>query len=194
MGQAAPLEFDASTFEIWGALLTGGRLAILSGPALDPGRLERFVADKRVTTLWLTAGLFHTFARHRPGVFAPLRTLLTGGGAVRGDRMQEVMDVCRGLRWSMATGRPKTPPSQAAIGCNPETGLPNPCRSGALFREQGCMCLILHFPSCRTASRESSIVPGPVWRWAISAVARRMPFCPRLGIPACESAVPATAS
>ena len=94
MGHAAPLEFDASTFEIWGALLTGGRLAILSGPALDPGRLERFVADERVTTLWLTAGLFHTFARHRPRVFAPLRTLLTGGDVVRGDRVQEVMDAC----------------------------------------------------------------------------------------------------
>ena len=51
MGQAAPLEFDASTFEIWGAPLTGGRLAICPGKTLDPGRLERFVADERVTAL-----------------------------------------------------------------------------------------------------------------------------------------------
>src|SRR5215216_131933 len=56
--QLAPISFDASTFEIWGSLLNGSRLVVM-GPQLalleDIGSALR---EHRVTTLWLTAGLF----------------------------------------------------------------------------------------------------------------------------------------
>lgn len=57
--QFAPLPFDASTFEIWGALLNGGRL-ILS-PAQTPSleKLALIIQQTSITTLWLTASLFH---------------------------------------------------------------------------------------------------------------------------------------
>ncbi len=77
--QLAPLAFDASTFEIWGALLNGGKLAIMpaSHPSLDDiaGAIERH----GVTTLWLTAGLFHLMVEHRLDGLKPLRQLLAGG-------------------------------------------------------------------------------------------------------------------
>jgi amino acid adenylation domain-containing protein len=77
--QLAPLAFDASTFEIWGALLNGGTLAILPAahPSLD--EIAETIARHRVTTLWLTAGLFHLMVDHRLDGLQPLRQLLAGG-------------------------------------------------------------------------------------------------------------------
>jgi amino acid adenylation domain-containing protein len=75
----APLAFDASTFEIWGALLNGGKLAVMTTPypSLDDvtGAISRF----GVTTLWLTAGLFHLMVDHRLAGLNPLRQLIAGG-------------------------------------------------------------------------------------------------------------------
>src|SRR5450631_3359483 len=75
----APLAFDASTFEMWGALLNGATLAVMTAPypSLDDiaGAISRF----GVTTLWLTAGLFHLMVDHRLQGLAPLRQLIAGG-------------------------------------------------------------------------------------------------------------------
>jgi amino acid adenylation domain-containing protein/non-ribosomal peptide synthase protein (TIGR01720 family) len=78
----APLSFDASTFEIWGPLLNGGRLVVM-----EPGTptLEEIGAAIRrygVNTLWLTAGLFQAMVDERLEDFAPLRQLLVGGDVV----------------------------------------------------------------------------------------------------------------
>lgn len=77
--QLAPLSFDASTFEIWGALLNGGRLAIMADahPSLDD--IASAVSRHGVTTMWLTAGLFHLMVDHRLDGLRPLRQLLAGG-------------------------------------------------------------------------------------------------------------------
>ena len=55
----APLAFDASTFEIWGPLLNGARLVVLPNLSPTPDELEAAIIRHGVTTLWLTAGLFH---------------------------------------------------------------------------------------------------------------------------------------
>jgi amino acid adenylation domain-containing protein len=77
--QLAPLSFDASTFEIWGALLNGAKLAVLPGihPAVDD--IAAAIARHGVTTLWLTAGLFHLMVELRLEALRPLRQLLAGG-------------------------------------------------------------------------------------------------------------------
>jgi amino acid adenylation domain-containing protein len=77
--QLAPLSFDASTFEIWGALLNGGRLAIMeeARPSLD--EIASAISRYGVSTLWLTAGLFHLMVDHRLDGLRPLRQLLAGG-------------------------------------------------------------------------------------------------------------------
>jgi amino acid adenylation domain-containing protein/thioester reductase-like protein len=72
--------FDASVFEVWGALLNGARLVIVDHDTLlDPVRLDRLLAGQAVTVTWLTAGIFHHCARTRPGMFAGLRCLIAGG-------------------------------------------------------------------------------------------------------------------
>ncbi len=77
--QLAPVSFDASTFEIWGALLNGGRLVLM--PPATPSLEDIGDAIRRhgVTTLWLTAGLFHLMVEQRPQDLSPLRQLLAGG-------------------------------------------------------------------------------------------------------------------
>ncbi len=75
----APLAFDASTFEIWGALLNGGTLAILTAPYPSLDEIASSISRHGVTTLWLTAGLFHVMVDQRLGALAPLRQLIAGG-------------------------------------------------------------------------------------------------------------------
>src|SRR6185369_3486816 len=50
----SPLSFDASTFELWGALLNGGRVVLLppGQPAL--AEIGAAIHQHGVTTLWLT--------------------------------------------------------------------------------------------------------------------------------------------
>ena len=76
---AAPLGFDASTFEIWGALLNGAALATVPDavPSLDA--IAEAIARHGVTIAWLTSGLFHAMVDHRLSALAPLRQLLAGG-------------------------------------------------------------------------------------------------------------------
>jgi len=77
--QAAPVAFDASTFEIWGALLNGGAV-VLHGERVPTARgLGAAIRRHGVTTMWLTAGLFNTVIDEDASALAPLRELLIGG-------------------------------------------------------------------------------------------------------------------
>ena len=80
--QLAPLGFDASTFEIWGPLLNGAQLAI--APAGPRGLFELGETLERfgVTTLWLTAALFHQMVDTDLERLRGLRRLLAGGDVV----------------------------------------------------------------------------------------------------------------
>jgi non-ribosomal peptide synthetase component F len=87
----APLAFDASTFEIWGALLNGGKLAVLSAlyPSLDD--IAAALARHQVTTLWLTAGLFHLMVDQRLQGLAPLQQLIAGGDVLSPPHVAKVL-------------------------------------------------------------------------------------------------------
>ncbi|MFF9347177.1 non-ribosomal peptide synthetase [Streptomyces sp. NPDC014734] len=75
----APVAFDASTLEIWGALLNGARLAVMPPGAPSLTRLLDFVRDERVTVAWLTAGLFHRAVDTGLTGLPHLRRLIAGG-------------------------------------------------------------------------------------------------------------------
>jgi amino acid adenylation domain-containing protein len=75
----APLSFDASTFELWGALLNGGKLAIVPAPHPSLDDIAEAIRINGVTTLWLTAGLFHLMVESRLDGLQPLRQLIVGG-------------------------------------------------------------------------------------------------------------------
>src|SRR5581483_9677555 len=77
--QMAPISFDAATFELWGALLNGGRLVVYPAEAPTLEEMGRVVAAEGVTTLWLTAGLFHLAMEQGVEGLGGLRQLLAGG-------------------------------------------------------------------------------------------------------------------
>ncbi|PTL83575.1 hypothetical protein DAT35_08755 [Vitiosangium sp. GDMCC 1.1324] len=75
----APLEFDASTFEIWGALLNGARLVLMPPGQQSLERLGRELRSEQVSTLWLTAGLFRLMVDEQLESLRGVRQLLAGG-------------------------------------------------------------------------------------------------------------------
>jgi aspartate racemase len=75
----APISFDASTLEIWGALLNGGRLVVMPPAPTSLKDLIRVIREHRVTTLWLTAGLFNLVVEEDLEDLVSLRQFLAGG-------------------------------------------------------------------------------------------------------------------
>jgi amino acid adenylation domain-containing protein len=75
----APLAFDASTFEIWGPLLNGSQLAIFPQVPPTPDELAAAIRRYGVTTMWLTAALFHLVVDQRVEALGRLRQLVAGG-------------------------------------------------------------------------------------------------------------------
>ena len=94
--QLAPISFDASTFEIWGPLLNGGRLAIMPPglPSLD--QIGQALQREHVTTLWLTSGLFQLMVDQRPEDLRGLRQLLAGGDILSPSHVRKALAVLDG--------------------------------------------------------------------------------------------------
>jgi amino acid adenylation domain-containing protein len=95
--QFAPISFDASTLEIWGSLLNGGRLVIY--PSADVPLLEELsgtIQKYGVTTLWLTAGLFHQMVEsgNLRGL-TKLRQLLAGGDVLSAPHVRRAIQQLR---------------------------------------------------------------------------------------------------
>jgi len=96
--QLAPISFDASTFEIWGALLNGGKLVVM--PPAPPSLEDIGTAIRRhgVTTLWLTAGLFNAMVDERLPDLRPLRQLLAGGDVLSIPHVRKALGELKGTR------------------------------------------------------------------------------------------------
>ncbi|MFB1479128.1 non-ribosomal peptide synthase/polyketide synthase, partial [Corallococcus sp. RDP092CA] len=96
--QLAPLAFDASTFEVWGALLNGAKLAVFPPRAPTLDELGQVIAREGVSTLWLTAGLFHQMVDGNLEGLRPVRQLLAGGDVLSPAHVLRVMEELPGCR------------------------------------------------------------------------------------------------
>ena len=85
----APLAFDASTFEVWGAFF-GARLVIYPDRELDILRLKQVIAENGITVLWLTAALFHQIVDEDLLAIARVPKLLAGGDVLSVSHVQQV--------------------------------------------------------------------------------------------------------
>jgi len=92
--QLAPISFDAATFEIWGALLHGGRCVLFPGNGIpDPKDLGTIIKDNHVSILWLTAALFNTIIAEAPEALIGVRELLTGGEALSITHIRQALEL-----------------------------------------------------------------------------------------------------
>ncbi|PFB31334.1 non-ribosomal peptide synthetase, partial [Bacillus cereus] len=81
--QTGSIAFDASTFEIWGALLNGAALHLVSKEIiLNANILEKYLTNNKITILWLTSPLFNKLVEDNKGLFKYIKYLLVGGDVV----------------------------------------------------------------------------------------------------------------
>ncbi len=80
--QLAPVSFDASTFELWGALLHGATAVLAPMRVPSAGELQALIAEHGIDTMWLTSSLFNALVDDDPTAFRGLAQLLIGGEAL----------------------------------------------------------------------------------------------------------------
>ncbi|PNQ82013.1 non-ribosomal peptide synthetase [Paenibacillus sp. F4] len=92
MLQLGAVVFDASTFEIWGTLLNGGQLYVVSHDTiLDASKLKQAIDKYRVNTMFMTTALFNQYSQQEIGVFASLKELLVGGDVLSVPHVNRVL-------------------------------------------------------------------------------------------------------
>ncbi|WP_270572258.1 non-ribosomal peptide synthetase [Bacillus glycinifermentans] len=80
LAQTGAVSFDASVFEVFGTLLNGGTVYPVSKEILlDSTRMNLFLKNNGIMTMWLTSPLFNRHAQENSAMFAGLRHLIVGG-------------------------------------------------------------------------------------------------------------------
>ncbi|MFI5761879.1 amino acid adenylation domain-containing protein [Streptomyces sp. NPDC051563] len=77
----SPLSFDASTYELWVPLLSGGQVVLAPPGRVDTAALTRLVQEHRITSLFLTAALFNLVVEECVELLTHVREVWTGGEA-----------------------------------------------------------------------------------------------------------------
>ncbi|PAZ12590.1 non-ribosomal peptide synthetase [Streptomyces sp. SA15] len=127
----SPTAFDASTYEMWVPLLSGGA-AVVAGPEedVDAAAVARLTRRHGLTALWLTAGLFRLAAEEDPGCFAGLRQVWTGGEAVPASAVRRVLAACPELTVTDGYGPTETTTFATTRPCPAGAPVPDPLPIG----------------------------------------------------------------
>ena len=107
VAQAGNIAFDASTLEIWGALLNGAQIEVIPyETVINSELLQQTLRERGVTDAWFTVALFNQLAMDNPGAFSGLNNLLIGGDALTPSLVDAVLSCA-------------TPPAQIWNGYGP---------------------------------------------------------------------------
>lgn len=90
--QLSALTFDGSIFDIWGALLHGGRSVLYPGRIPSIGLLRELLRKHNVTTAWLTTAAFNAIVDEDPAVLSTLEQVLVGGEALSVSHVRRAWD------------------------------------------------------------------------------------------------------
>jgi len=95
--QLSTLSFDISTFEIWGALLNGGRLVLMPP---EPPTLEVLAAvleRQRVSTLLMASALLHQMIDDNLAGLSTVRQLVAGGDVLSPPHVRRLLAAFPGM-------------------------------------------------------------------------------------------------
>ncbi|MFL5356299.1 amino acid adenylation domain-containing protein [Archangium sp.] len=91
--QMSNTAFDASTFELWGALLNGARLVGVSREvALSSKALATFLRETRASVVFVTTALFNQIAAECPEAFQTVKSVIFGGEAADAKSLRRVLE------------------------------------------------------------------------------------------------------
>ena len=91
----APTGFDASTFELWGALLHGGSCVLLPDKVPTLARLGQEFQRCKITTVFLTTALFNTIIDEAPEILQDVKQILFGGEKVSVSHVRRAQTLLR---------------------------------------------------------------------------------------------------
>jgi amino acid adenylation domain-containing protein len=83
--------FDAATFELWGALINGGRCVLFDERVPTARSLGQIIRTHGVTTMWLTSSLFNTVVDEAIEELRGVRQLLVGGEALSAGHVRQAL-------------------------------------------------------------------------------------------------------
>ena len=93
MLQLSNYAFDGSTFDIFGSLLNGAKLVLVSKQTvLDIVRLSEIIEDKKISVFFVTTALFNTLADLNVECFKNVRKVLFGGERVSVPHVRKVLE------------------------------------------------------------------------------------------------------
>ncbi|MCK9815709.1 amino acid adenylation domain-containing protein [Pseudomonas sp. MAFF 302046] len=91
--------FDASTMDVWGALLNGGQVLVIDHHTLlEPEVFGRALLDSGATVLFLTTSLFNQYVQLIPEALKGLRLLLCGGERADPGAFRRLLEQAPALR------------------------------------------------------------------------------------------------
>ncbi|MCP4155224.1 MAG: amino acid adenylation domain-containing protein, partial [bacterium] len=97
--QTGALSFDASTFEIWGALENGLTLYMESKEnILSNNKLKEIVSKYGIDVLWMTSALFNYHVQEDISIFEGIKHLLVGGDVVSPGTVNRLRKKYHGIR------------------------------------------------------------------------------------------------
>ncbi|GGQ76007.1 non-ribosomal peptide synthetase [Couchioplanes azureus] len=137
MMRLSPLAFDASTLELLVPLAGGDTVAVFPPGEPTPSALAGFLRTAGITHAWLTSGVFHLVADHRPDAFVGLRQLFTGGGVVSAAHVRRVLRACPGLRVTNGYGPTENTTFTTTYSMEHADATPDPLPIGAAVHGTG---------------------------------------------------------
>lgn len=165
---AANPAFDASTLEMWGALLNGASLAIIAPEVLTEAEaLATALVRQRINVLFLTTSLFNQYVHSIAATLAQLKYLLSGGEAADPHAFARMLKEAGPVRLINGYG-----PTESTVFATTATiERVDPWQRLPIGRPIGNTRIYLldaHGQPVPLGATGGSTSPAPGWRWVIS--------------------------
>lgn len=120
--QSAPLSFDASTFEIWGALLNGKCCVLYDGDVPDAVGVQEAILRYRIDIGWFTASHFNMLVDEDVRALGSLRCVVAGGEALSPQHVNRFLNACPQTQLVNGYGPTETTTFACTHGCSATFG------------------------------------------------------------------------